>query len=134
MRIVSGSGFAILLAGAAMAQPLSPPGFTQAQAARGEQAYMSNCASCHGDRLDNGGGDGAPNLVGAAFVQGWGAKPLSELYDYTSANMPASSPASLPPQTYADIIAFLLSKNGVAAGSTELPPDEAKLKTLSGPH
>lgn len=134
MRIIFGIGFAILVASAAAAQPLVPPSYTQVQATRGEQAYMSNCASCHGDKLDNGGGDGAPNLVGSAFSQGWGAKPLSELYDYISANMPASSPDSLSPQVYADIVAFLISKNGVAAGTAELPPDDDRLKTMSGPH
>jgi mono/diheme cytochrome c family protein len=118
---------------AAEAQTLALPSFTAAQASRGEKAYMDNCASCHGDRLDNGEGDGAAALIGPAFVQGWGGKSLDDLFVYTSTNMPASAPASLSPATYADLIAFLLSKNGMAPGVAELPSDKAKLKTMAVP-
>jgi mono/diheme cytochrome c family protein len=132
-RIILASALAGFVAGAAAAQPLAIPSFTQAQAARGEKSYMDNCAGCHGDRLDNGAGDGAPALAGPAFSQGWAAKPLNELFAYTSTNMPANAPASLSPSAYADIVAFLLGKNGVAPGTSELPADEARLKGMSGP-
>jgi mono/diheme cytochrome c family protein len=124
------SGVVALAQGAA---PLAKPSYTAAQAKRGETAYMTNCASCHGDKLDNGEGDGAPALVGSSFTQQWNARPLGELYDFTATNMPASAPGSLSAGTTADIIAFLLSRNGVAAGTQELPSDPEKLKALAGP-
>ena len=37
--------------------------------------------------------------------------------------MPQKDPGSLPPETYVDIITFLLAQNGVPAGTAELPPD-----------
>lgn len=127
--------FLALFCSAAMAQdaPLAKPGFTLAQAARGEAAYMGNCAGCHGDKLDNGEGDGAPALVGPSFTQQWNTRPLGELYDFTATNMPANAPGSLSAGMTADIIAFLLSRNDVAPGNEDLPSDPAKLKKLAGP-
>jgi mono/diheme cytochrome c family protein len=115
------------------AAPLAKPSFTAAQAKRGEAAYMGNCASCHGDKLDNGEGDGAPALVGSSFTEQWNTRSLGELFDFTATNMPASAPGSLSAATTADIVAFLLSRNGVASGSEELPSDPEKLKTIAGP-
>lgn len=122
-----------LAAGPAFSQPLAAPTYTEAQAKAGETAYMQNCSGCHGDKLNNGMGDGAPALVGPVFVAAWGKRPLDELYTFTKSTMPLSAPRSLSSATYARIIAFLLSRNGVAAGTSELPSDVAKLKTFSGP-
>ncbi len=115
------------------AQTLASPVYTTEQAKRGEAAYMQNCSGCHGDQLDNGEGDGAAPLVGPAFIQGWSAKSLDELFNFTSTNMPINAPGSLAPQTYADLVAFLLSRNGVSPGAQELPFDTVKLKEMSGP-
>ncbi len=123
----------IALGCSAQAQSLQTPGYTAAQAKRGEAAYVQSCTGCHGDQLDNGEGDGAPALVGPAFVQQWNTKTLDELFNYLNDSMPASAPGSLAPTTNADILAFLLSKNGIAAGAAELPADAAKLKGMSGP-
>lgn len=117
----------------AFSQTLTAPSYTEAQAKAGEEAYMRNCSGCHGDQLNNGMGDGAPALTGPVFVAAWGKRPLDELYTFTKSTMPLSAPRSLSSATYARIIAFILSKNGVAAGETELPSDVAKLKNLSGP-
>jgi mono/diheme cytochrome c family protein len=117
----------------AQAQSLQNPAYTAEQAKRGEKAYMESCSGCHGDQLDNGQGDGAAPLVGPAFSQGWSIKPLDELYTFTSTNMPANAPGTLSPATYADLVAFLLSKNGVPPGAIELPTDVSKLKAMAGP-
>jgi mono/diheme cytochrome c family protein len=134
---VAGMFFGACLCGAfgarAQAQSLQSPTYTAGQAKRGEKAYMESCSGCHGDQLDNGQGDGAAPLAGPAFSQGWSAKSLDELYTFTSTNMPANAPGTLSPETYADLVAFLLSKNGVAAGAQELPSDASKLKGMAGP-
>ena len=39
------------------------------------------------------------------------------------AKMPPDRPGRLNPQTYADLTAFLLARNGYQPTQTELPPD-----------
>ena len=45
----------------------SAPVYTTAQAALGQTAYRTSCASCHGDNLDDGAF--GPALKGVAFIQ-----------------------------------------------------------------
>jgi hypothetical protein len=52
------------------------------------------------------------------------------LYDRTKISMPADKPGSLSPAEVADVLSFILSKGGFAAGQTELPSDPATLKTI----
>jgi hypothetical protein len=47
--------------------------------------------------------------------------------------MPQSSPGSLNPQNYIDIVAFLLQSNGLPSGKEELKNDENGLKTMVKP-
>lgn len=49
---------------------------------------------------------------------------------HTHDRMPPSRPASLPDETYADLVAFMLEVNGVAAGETALPADAAALTQM----
>jgi mono/diheme cytochrome c family protein len=91
--------------------------YTEAQAAKGAAPYAQSCASCHGATL--GGGTG-PALVGAAFWQKWGGKSLAKIWDQAHAQMPLNAPASQPADVSLDILAYLLSKNGVPAGKTAL--------------
>jgi hypothetical protein len=44
--------------------------------------------------------------------------------------MPRSKPASLTPQEYSDIVAFILQQNGFPAGTSELSADTLGLKDL----
>lgn len=118
---------------ASTAEELAVPVYSSAQAKSGEKVYLEHCSTCHGSKLNNGMTDGAPALIGAGFVQQWGQKSLDELYTFTSTSMPLDAPRSLSPSTYASIIAFLLSRNGVAPGLSELPSDVSKLRKLSGP-
>jgi len=91
--------------------------YTQEQAQRGEQSFNNYCAQCH--RPDLTGAEG-PALVGGAFLKKWGNKPLSDLFNFEHANMPATNPGSLPDDTMWSITAYILQKNGFAAGSTSL--------------
>jgi len=98
--------------------------FSEVQAQRGRTAFLSSCAECHGIRLNGGMG---PALAGDSFLAKWGARTVRELLDYTKANMPLGTPGTLPEQTYADIVAFILQGNGHVAGTAELTPDAASL-------
>ena len=94
--------------------------FTAAQAARGEQTYMNNCVSCH-----------PPGTYTApAFRTKWNGVALSELFGLISHTMPKLEPASLAPEEYAEVLAYLLKINGAPAGKTKLPADESALKKI----
>ena len=92
--------------------------YTSAQAERGAKVFSENCAPCHGDKLE--GADPIPPLAGADFVSHW--KNVGEIFDKISNTMPQMAPASLKPEEYADVLAFVLSQNKFPAGATELAP------------
>jgi len=94
------------------------------QVKRGEALYASNCVACHGKDL--AGGDRAPALAGQGFQGRWGGRPLAELLDYSQLQMPLNSPNGLTRHQNADILAYLLSKNGAAPGARALWFDGAE--------
>ncbi|HEY1910974.1 MAG TPA: cytochrome c [Vicinamibacterales bacterium] len=102
--------------------------YTAEQAKRGEAIFTRACASCHQPDLS---GDGqTPALVGKDFDMDWIDTTIGDLYDRTKISMPADKPGSLSPAEVADVLSFILSKGGFAAGQTELPSDPATLKTI----
>jgi mono/diheme cytochrome c family protein len=108
---------------------LVPPSFTAAQVERGQRAYLQSCGDCHGDQLDNGEFGGAP-LTGSYFRDHWGGGTVDGLFGYLSSAMPPNQPGRLGPQTYADITAFLLSRNGFTPAGPELKPDLDAMATM----
>jgi len=107
------------------------PTYTAAQAQRGEAVYQDRCSGCHGDQLDNG--QFAPPLVGALFLQHWGGQGLDQPYSFMITQMPPDAPGGLGLSAYADLMAFIMSKNGVAASAKEMPSDPAALKQMAVP-
>ena len=101
--------------------------FTQAQAAHGHQLFNNNCAQCHRPDLTGAAG---PALVGPEFLAKWGNKPLSDLYQFEHQYMPAVNPGSVPPDQLWAITAYILQKNGFAAGATDLG-DGASARVLA---
>ena len=95
--------------------------FTADQAERGRKYFGSNCASCHGEKLEGGEGKA---LAGATFWADWSERSVGELVNYVRTNMPFSDDGSLkgtlPTGTYVDIIAHILNSNGLPAGPKEL--------------
>ena len=110
--------------GPTTADASAPPSFTEEQADRGRTAFRRNCQDCHGSDLNNGEFGGAP-LVGQYFARHWGNGSVAALYGYMRTKMPPDRPGKLNPQTYADLTAYLLSRNGYQAAQAELPPDPA---------
>lgn len=92
--------------------------FTEVQAERGAEAYSARCASCHA--VDLRGVSNAPGLVGVGFMFLWEGRSVGELYAKMRTEMPSDQPGSLPAQTYADILGFILRTNQFPAGSQEL--------------
>lgn len=121
----------VALAAPATAFAQSALSYTATQARQGEQVYKDNCAACHGDSLQ--GALDAPTLVGASFQANYFGQPANVLFDFISTNMPQDRPGALTPAQYAQVTAFILSKNGVAAGSDQLPSDSSALSALKLP-
>jgi cytochrome c len=113
--------------------------FTNAQAGRGRVAYEQHCANCHGSDLGGlpqevryaGQLSRTPSLVGDAFVSKWEGLTLGDLHERIQISMPQERPGSLPAQTIADILAFMLQEEHCPAGATELPALRSELRTIA---
>ena len=103
--------------------------FTDAQAKRGEAAYQSNCASCHGRNLQATNPD-APNLAAPSFGLSWHRKTVADLFELMRTSMPLGAGGSLSDPEYLDILAYILKFNGYPAGDRELGPEVQTLKQI----
>jgi mono/diheme cytochrome c family protein len=99
---------------------LAAAAYTDAQAARGETLYVDHCAACHRDDLTGLGP--SPALAGNGFMARWSQRAAQELFDKLRTTMPQGAPGSLTPAQYADLVAFLLSANGLSASELEFAP------------
>ena len=105
--------------------------YTETQAERGRASYQQTCLSCHRDDLR--GDSTAPSLVGESFLFLWGDMEVGELSARIQKVMPPERPGSLPAQTYTDIVAFILQKNGFPAGSSDLATESGAARILITP-
>lgn len=106
------------------------PSFTSEQVERGHEAYTQRCTMCHGENLNDGDFGGAP-LRGAWFRDHWGAGSVAALFTYVKTLMPPDNPGGLNDTTYADILAFILQRNGYKAGDAELPSELEAMESMS---
>jgi quinoprotein glucose dehydrogenase len=102
--------------------------YTDAQAMRGEMAYLQECANCHGTALE--GGDMTPPLLGGTFTSNWNDLTAGDLFERIRLTMPLDRPGKLTRQQNADVIAFVMRANAWPGGKTELPADAAALKQI----
>lgn len=102
--------------------------YTEEQAARGKTAYMDDCSMCHGTTL--GGSGETPSLAGKGFRERWFVGSPEPFHTFIASNMPQGDPGSLSPETYADITAYLMSRNRVPAGDAEFPADDASIANI----
>ncbi|SLN63828.1 Cytochrome c [Aquimixticola soesokkakensis] len=85
-----------------------------AQVAAGAEAYLDNCAGCHGEDLRSVNSN-APDLRGPTFQYSWVTKPLEETFHKIITTMPPGMTGEIDPETYAQIVAYILNFNGVEA-------------------
>ena len=100
--------------------------YTLEQAKRGELLYDKQCAVCHASDLM--GGLEATPLVGSAFTPTWDGVNLGELFERIRTTMPQDDVGGLSKQQTANILAFILSKDGYPAGAAELPAEAEMLQ------
>lgn len=112
--------------GLAAIAPASAAGFTEEQAIAGKKAYDSNCAQCHGFKLE---GPDAPGLVGKDIMANWDT--AGGLYDFISVAMPPVAPGKLGEEAYLNIVSYIMSYNGAQPGDEPMVYDEDKLAAIS---
>jgi len=130
-HVLLGAGLSVLtlaaLAGPAAAQ--SGP-YTAAQATAGQALYQSRCASCHGSELSDGS---APPLVGPTFRRTWSRENVNvdDLLYIMSTTMPPRRTGELSQGEYVQILAYVMSENGVPAGGSALTANADQLRAVS---
>jgi mono/diheme cytochrome c family protein len=102
--------------------------YSKEQAGRGQKAYNSLCARCHGEALL--GGENSPPLVDQDFLDKWNGKSVGSLVEFTRKTMPSDGPGKLSRRQCADLIAYLLSANAFPAGEKDLESDAAVLNEI----
>jgi len=117
--------FAVTLAGRAVFSAPQTPApaadavtFTEEQATRGGEVFSGVCLECHARK----------DVSDAEFKGKWRGQSVFALLDRISSTMPESNPGSLSRKQYLDVSAYIAKLNGLAAGTVELPDDEATLK------
>ena len=93
-----------------------PAVFTSAQASRGRDVYVAECAACHGGRLNDGT---AVALVGSAFLQKWSHPQvtLDDLFYIVQTTMPKNRGGVLPVADYEAVLAYMLEQNTYPSSS-----------------
>ncbi|MBM3613667.1 MAG: hypothetical protein FJX19_12010 [Alphaproteobacteria bacterium] len=129
MALVLGAAGAVATSASRVAASERPVSYAADQAARGEAKYLSECEECHGDDL-KGGLNGGASLAGNAFNEKWGeGMQASALFAYLANEMPPDNAGRYSPKAYAEIMAYILMRNGYPEGA-ELPSDIDALDAL----
>jgi cytochrome c len=100
--------------------------FTQAEVVAGHASYHAYCSGCHRDDLQGGGlqgGSDATPLTGVTFKNDWSKYSIQVLYRFVSKAMPEGLEGNLSPNTYSNIISFVLAANGAKAGQAAFNPN-----------
>ena len=108
--------------------------YSAAQAKRGEGLYTQQCATCHGADLkgkEDLKPDPAPSLTNPDLGIDFNDLTLDALADRIRTSMPKGKANTLSREQVADLVSFLLSKNGMPAGTTDLPAAADGLKAIT---
>ena len=123
------------LVGSTVALDAQPTGlglegiYSDKQANRGSVVYHDVCETCHAPDLS--GGKVVPELVGGAFTVRWAGMTVEQLFEWIVVSMPVENPSSVSRPDKLDILAFILSANGLPSGDQELVEREAILDRVA---
>ncbi|MEO6080595.1 MAG: PQQ-binding-like beta-propeller repeat protein [Steroidobacteraceae bacterium] len=119
------AGAALLaLSSVTAAQTMQSASYSANQAEAGRAIYSRQCALCHGAALE--GGEAGPALRGQTFMNKWKDKPFTELFEQTRRTMPVTQPGGLPREQYMQLLALVLSTNGIAASTAPVAAPSMK--------
>src|ERR1035437_5759883 len=108
--------------------------YTEAQAKRGEQIFngVGRCYECHLRNLQGDAQRKGKPLAGPDFLSDWTDKSVDDLFYKVQYTMPTDIRGSgtLPVDQVADLVAFLLQRNGYPSGFQELGTDRSQLKMI----
>jgi len=102
--------------------------YTEAQAARGKDAFVTSCSNCH--NLDLSGSARAPALKGDRFMLSWQNGSVNNLFVKIRDSMPATYPETVADDVKLDIITYLLQVNSFPAGPSELRLNAGELESV----
>jgi len=94
--------------------------YTDKQADAGGDLFSNICSNCHK----------VAEHSSAAFKAKWNGALVWDLYQIIGETMPKDDPESLSLTERAELVAFLLKKNGLPAGTADLSTDAAALKKI----
>jgi mono/diheme cytochrome c family protein len=94
--------------------------YTEKQADAGGDIFSNICSNCHK----------VAEHSSTAFKAKWNGALVWDLYQIIGETMPKDDPESLSLSERAEIVAFLLKKNGLPAGTADLSSDPAALKKI----
>jgi mono/diheme cytochrome c family protein len=97
--------------------------YTEQQAARGALSFNSNCTRCHAGTVNDG--EEGRSLAGEHFWKSFRESTVDHLLDYVSRNMPNGAGGTLSANVYADLVAYILSRNALPPGASELTKESA---------
>ena len=90
--------------------------YTSAQADRGGSHYVTHCQNCHGANLS---GANARALAGEEFLGFWMGLTLDDVFERVR-SMPPGAGSGLGHGTHLELLAYLLSMNGLPSGTEPL--------------
>ncbi len=105
-----------------------PTLFSNSEAVQGRVVFEQHCAACHGDDLR---GKIGPALIGPSLGSAGNHTTVSIMFNVIAFEMPADYPASLTKQNYADVMAYILQRNGYPADPH--PRSDAAVETSDAP-
>ncbi|NOT45073.1 MAG: PQQ-binding-like beta-propeller repeat protein [Acidobacteria bacterium] len=122
-----GAVLALQFASSLDAQQLVSPSYTVAQQTAGKAAYDQNCASCHGPNLDDG--EFGPPVRGVEFRSAWFGRPAESLF-LKIEQMPPAAPGTLGAEAHANLLAYIMSQNTLAASDKPVSSNPEELRSM----
>jgi len=103
--------------------------YTTEQAQRGRPRFEASCSRCHNNELI--GSERGPALKGNAFWNKYENDSLGSLFTFIRDTMPRDGGAGVvSDEVKVDILAYILSRNDVPAGSEELRLNPSALEAI----
>lgn len=94
--------------------------YTTDQARSGATVFTQVCADCHAQA----------RFRDSAFLNGWKGRSVRDLFELIRTQMPQDNPGGLRRAEYADVLAYIFELQGLPAGASALPSDDAALRRI----